>query len=111
MKRSSVRAVIALMTALSLLLAQHAAWAHLIGHAHVAAADVAREDPEHGAAESVAQACIACVAFTGADSAPTPTLSLPAVASGKASSVSRPAVFAHSATPPYRYRSRAPPLL
>lgn len=109
MIRRRLHFLVALATALALLLGQHAALAHLVGHGAHAGTAALGEDAEHAAAATLAEPCTGCVAFA-------------AIATGAATSA-LPSLAALTATAdilfvrtcPLRravvaaYRSRAPP--
>ena len=103
------RPFIALFAALLLVLAQHGALAHMIGHSGVGGeAHLQQGENNHGAALSLSHICTTCVAFAALD-AYLPTVALPAGTTDDYFLILTVAAVATQGNAPLHQRARAPP--
>lgn len=103
------RSVIALLTALLLVLAQQAALAHMIGHTGSAAQTrLSQGEDHHNAALSLSHACTTCIAFAALD-AFSASASLPRIPAAISATRFVPRLFAQLAQRAFTAQARAPP--
>ncbi|MDD5176598.1 MAG: hypothetical protein PHQ05_09280 [Sterolibacterium sp.] len=113
MTKPGHRQLIVLLCALLLLVAQQAAFVHLIGHFSFAAESVTQQGNEdnHGSESNLAHGCTTCLAFTALAAAAPLLAQLPAMLSALAETPLRaefPWVHSSSLLP---YAARAPPIV